>query len=455
MNLKQRFSIIFSSLFSIVLALMMIILLSLFEQFRAEEFKQRLQEKAETTVKLLMDVEEVDKQLLKIIDQNTINTLYDEKVLIFNENFELIYSSLDDAVLTWNKADLEYLKVHQESFKRIGDDEFYGAYYDSHKNKFYALVKAEDKYGFSKLIYLRYLLIGSYIISNLLVWGLSFYLSKISLSPLDDVTNKIKEITEKNLNVRLSVKKNKDEISALSTSFNQMIDRIEKSYKKQKEFTSNASHELRTPISRIVSQLENIIIQNNKIDEALIRNIKSIAEDSYQLSELVSSLLILSRIDEAEKVKFINTYRLDEIIFNSSTTVSKSYPDYKLNFFINNAEDDDINLEIPADESLLKIAFLNLLKNAYLYSNDGTVYCTITPNRNSIQISIKNKGTVPDVEDTDVLFQSFYRGSNSANKTGSGLGLGITKRIVQYHSGEIRYNRPDNNTNEIIINFNF
>src|SRR5574343_923550 len=127
MNLKQRFSIIFSSLFSIVLALMMIILLSLFEQFRAEEFKQRLQEKAETTVKLLMDVEEVDKQLLKIIDQNTINTLYDEKVLIFNENFELIYSSLDDAVLTWNKSDLEYLKVNQESFKRIGDDEFYGA----------------------------------------------------------------------------------------------------------------------------------------------------------------------------------------------------------------------------------------------------------------------------------------------------------------------------------------
>jgi len=455
MNLKQRFSIIFSSLFSIVLAIMMIVLLSLFEQFRQDEFKQRLQEKAETTVKLLMDVEEVDKQLLKIIDQNTINTLYDEKVLIFNENFELIYSSLDDAVLSWNKADLEYLKTHQESFKRVGDDEFYGAHYVSHKNKYYALVKAEDKYGFSKLIYLRYLLIGSYIISNLIVWALSFYLSKISLGPLDEVTNKIREITEKNLNVRLDVKKNKDEISALSTSFNQMIDRIEKSYKKQKEFTSNASHELRTPISRIVAQLENIIIQNKNIDAGLITNLRSISEDSYQLSELVSSLLILSRLDEAEKIKFIKTCRLDEIIFNSSSDVSKTYPNYKLNFYIDESENAEINLEIPADESLLKIAFLNILKNAYIYSNDGIVYCTITPLLNGIEISIKNNGLVPDVKNTEELFQSFYRGSNSANKSGSGLGLGITKRIIQYHSGHIVYDRPNSDTNVIKVTFHF
>lgn len=431
----------------------MIVLLSLFEQFRKDEFKQRLQEKAETTVKLLMDVEEVDKELLKIIDKNTINNLYEEKVLVFDDSLNLIYSSLNKVELKWKESDLLYLKNNKVLFKRIGDDEIYGAYYEYPNAKYYSLVKAEDKYGFRKLIYLRYLLIGSYIISNILVWGLSFYLSKISLGPLDDVTNKIKEITDRNLNVRLVVGKNKDEISALSASFNQMIDRIEKSYKKQKAFTSNASHELRTPISRIVAQLENIIIQNKNIDNNLSNNLKSIAEDSYQLSELVSSLLILSRIDEAEKMKFIKSSRLDEIIFNSSSTVSKSYSDYKLNFYIDSPETAEINLEIPADESLLKIAFLNLLKNAYLYSYDGNVYCNITPRLNSIEISIKNNGIVPDVKDTEVLFQSFYRGSNSANKSGSGLGLGITKRIIQYHSGEITYLRPDSNTNLLTITF--
>lgn len=455
MNLKQRFSIIFSSLFSVVLALMIIVLLSLFEQFRQDEFRQRLQEKAETTVKLLIDVKEVDKQLIKIIDQNTINNLYNEKVLVFDDKFHLIYSSIDDAPLSWNKSDLEYLTQYKESYKRIGDDEIFGAFYTFNNSNFYTLVKAEDKYGFSKLKYLQYLLIGAFIISNIIVWALSFYLSKISLGPLDLVTNKIKEISEKNLNVRLDLPKKKDEITALTTSFNQMIDRIEKSYKKQKEFTANASHELRTPISRIVSQLENIIIQNPSLESNIKNNLTSVTEDAYQLSELVSSLLILSKMDDNESKKYFKKARLDEIIFSSSSTILKLYPDYKLNFSIENHSINELNLEYPFDESLLKIAYINLLKNAYLYSNNGNVYCNIFQYENCIETVIMNKGIVPDVKETDELFLSFYRGSNSSNKSGSGLGLGITKRIIQYHSGVIRYNRPDSNTNEIVVSFQF
>lgn len=452
MNLKQRFSIIFSALFSIVLALVMVILFSLFEKFRQDEFKQRLQEKGENTIKLLIDVEDVNQQLLKYIDKNTINNLYQEKVLIFNDSLNLIYSSINKVVLKWDKEDLYYFKKNKTFFRRIGDEEIYGVYFNTKKNEYFALVKAEDKYGFRKLQYLKYLLIGSFLISNIFVWSLSFYLSKISLGPLDLVTNKIKEITEKNLNVRLPINKNKDEIFALSNSFNQMIDRIEKSYKKQKEFTSNASHELRTPITRIVSQLENIILEKD-LNPQLKSTLISISEDSYQLSELVSSLLLLSKIDDAETVKFIKSNRLDEILFNSSSVVKKSYPEYKLIFDIQNNSKKEINLEIPSDESLLKIAFINLLKNAHLYSSENIVYCNIVQFDNSIEISILNKGIIPNVTDSEELFQPFFRGSNSINKSGSGLGLSITKRIIQYHNGTIVFERPDKNTNSLKVAF--
>lgn len=452
MNLKQRFSIIFSALFSIVLALVMIILFSLFEQFRHEEFKQRLQEKSENAIKLLIDVEEIDERLLKLIEKKTVNKLYKEKIIVFDDSLRLVYSSLDEFEISLNKEDLFALKKNKVLFKRIGNDEIYGEYYSSPKNNFYVLVKAEDKYGFRKLQYLKYLLIGSFLISNIIVWALSFYLSKISLGPLDIVTNKIKEISEKNLNVRLIESKNRDEIYALTNSFNQMIDRIEKSYKKQKEFTSNASHELRTPITRIVSQLENIIFDkdlNPKLKNALI----SISEDSYQLSELVSSLLLLSQLEETDKTKFIKSNRLDELIFSSSSVVTKSYPDYKLIFDIQNNSSKEINLELKSDESLLKIAFINLLKNAYVYSNDNTVYCNIEQFDDCIIISILNKGIVPNINDIDELFQPFFRGSNSVNKSGSGLGLSITKRIIQYHNGNIAFERPDKNTNSLKVTF--
>src|SRR3712207_5829111 len=110
MQLKHRFPLIFSLLFSLVLAAVLLTIYQLFSNFRQQEFKERLSEKAETTVKLLLEVQEVDEQLLKIIDRNTLNRLYNEKVLIFNDSMQLIYSSIDDANISWEAQDLKRLK---------------------------------------------------------------------------------------------------------------------------------------------------------------------------------------------------------------------------------------------------------------------------------------------------------------------------------------------------------
>lgn len=442
----------FSSLFTIVLSIVMIVVYSLFEQFRAEEFKTILQEKAETTVKLLLEVNEVDSKLLNSIDKNTINQLYNSKTLVFDDSLKLIYSTNDNEVLVWTKTDLDYLKNNYTFFKRYTDKEVFGGYYDNKYNDYYVIVKAEDVYGLSKLEYLKYLLIASYIISNLLVWIISIYLSKISLDPLLVVTNKIKEITDKNLNVRLIEGIKKDEINDLSHSFNQMLDRIETAYRKQKEFTANASHELRTPISRIVTQLENIISKED-IDLNLKNTLISISEDSYQLSELVSSLLLLSKLDDTERLKQLKKVRVDEIIFASADIISKSHPDFKLSFEIVNSTDSDPDLEIKADDSILKIAFVNIFKNAYLYSIDKHTKCTINLNNNKLSVSIMNKGEHPKVEDPTKLFQAFYRGSNSQAQNGSGLGLGICKRIIEYHDASIKFNLLNDNINEVLIVF--
>src|SRR5689334_19186869 len=118
MKLRHRLPLLFSLLFSLLLGIVMLTVFYLFSRFRKEEFRDRLAQQAQNTVRLLLEVKEVDNQMLKIIDRNTINRLYNEKTLIFNDSFHLIYSSIDDAVIYWSDHDLLELKNHNEIFKR-------------------------------------------------------------------------------------------------------------------------------------------------------------------------------------------------------------------------------------------------------------------------------------------------------------------------------------------------
>jgi len=102
MNLKQSISFNLSIAFTGIFGICSVILYALFYNFRMEEFKDRLAEKALTTANYMFKVKEIDSYLLKVIDQNSINKLYNEKTLIFDENFKLIYSSIDDQRVDWN-----------------------------------------------------------------------------------------------------------------------------------------------------------------------------------------------------------------------------------------------------------------------------------------------------------------------------------------------------------------
>ena len=452
MNLKHRLPLLFSLLFSLLLALVMITVYGLYANFRKEEFKDRLAEKVENTVKLLLEVKEVDEQVLKIIDRASINRLYNEKTLIFDENMQLIYSSLDDAAINWTTNELNQIKQEKEIFRESREYDVLGLYYEYAGKDYYALISAEDKYGRSKLDYLKVLLAGAFVIGTALVWALSFYLSKKILTPLDSLRHQMQEITTHNLTARVAEPQQDNEIKALSQSFNQMLDRIDTAYKSQKNFTRHASHELRTPITRIVTQLENLL-KENSVPAELKNTLTSISEDIYHLSDIVTSLLLLSNVEENDIRAAFKTLRLDEIIFESAARISGFYPDIKIQFEIENLSSEELNMEILGDEILLKIVFANLFKNAYLYTDSHIVQCLLRQQTGCLQIVITNQGETPSIHDTNLLFHPFSRGSNTKNKPGSGIGLSIVQRILHYHGGDIKYVIPYPDTNQLLLSF--
>ncbi|MBX2930318.1 MAG: HAMP domain-containing histidine kinase [Chitinophagaceae bacterium] len=450
MNIQRRFAFYFSLIFSLLLAVVMVLVYSLFADFRQDEFEQRLKEKAATTLNLLVEIKKTDYQLLKLIDRNTINELYNEKTLVFNDSMELIYSSLDDAPLYWTKEELVEIKHKKTIFKKSDKYDVYSLFYDTDDKDYFIIISAEDKYGIRKLEYLKYVLLFSFLLGSSTVWFFSFRLSKKTFAPLTDFKNQIFAINDANLNNRIQIKNDKNEIGSLAHSFNDMLDRIQIAYNRQKNFTANASHEIRTPITRIVTQIENLI--QNQTNEQHTKNLKSIADDAYLMSDIVASLLLLSKMDSKEQLTELKKIRIDELVFNCVDIVQQQYADMKFNFDIQST-DDDVSLDINGDETLLRVAFINLIKNAYLYSDNKTVSCTLKPNQHHIQVAFSNTGLTPNEQELKNVFTPFIRGSNTQNKQGSGLGLSIVYRIITYHHAEINYTVPEQGINTITITF--
>lgn len=445
MTLKNRISLLVSLLFTILFALASTVIFILYSNFRKEEFRDRLEIKALSNIKLLVNVKEVDNKLLKMIDQNSINKLYNEKTLVFDSNFKLIYSSIDDAKINWSAEDLKYLKKHKTFFKQQGDYEVYGVFYDTNDKDFYALISATDNYGKRKLLFLRYTLIVSYLLFTCICWILTSFMVKKAMNPLKLFHQKIKKINENNLDTRIASKSTRNEIDLIANEFNFMMDRIEISYQKQKEFTAHASHELRTPLSRITAQIENTIddVTTSAKEKTFL---KTILSDVNHLSELINSLLILSKI-ESKNTENSEVHRMDEILFSAMKKLKKSFPDFVILFEMEESDNLDTALEIKGNKNLLEIALNNVLKNACLYSDNKQAQVKISTSGDNLIISISNTGNTLSENEQKKLFQAFMRGKNSKEISGFGLGLRIVNRILTLHKAQIIYSIPKEKTN--------
>ena len=454
MSLKQKFAIYSSILFSAILAVVLLIVLWLFTRYRSEEFKLRLEEKAISTIELLVDAKVSEKSVMEIIDKNVIDKLFNDNILIFNSQKSMIYSNIGGKAISYSNTVIEKIKLQGKVYEENDMFDLLGISYRTNNNEYYIIVSAEDKYGFAKLKYLLYLLLGAFLFGTVSIIIFSYTLSSKVLSILEQFQKRITGISENKLHVRLEESGNKDEIDLLAHAFNQMMERIDVSYKQQKEFTDNASHELRTPITRVMMQVQNLIKQE-KHSENTLHYLESIMSDSNQMADTISSLLLLSRIDKENANKFLPPCRLDEVIFDAINSISKTFPDIHILFNIENESNDETNIEIKADANLLKIVFVNLLKNAYLYSNDKHVRVAMKQNITKLSVEVTNEGKTLSSVEQENMFKAFARGQNSQNIPGTGLGLRIAERIVNYHNAQIEYSIPTDLTNRFTVSFTF
>lgn len=277
----------------------------------------------------------------------------------------------------------------------------------------------------------------SFILSGFiaLIFGLyiGFILSKQLSSPLVKITKTANEIRNGNLEVRSDISTTTQEIDELSTSINYLAETLQKQETLRKRLTSDMAHEIRTPLTTLKTHVEALI---DGIWEPTTERFQSFYDEIERLTKLVENLRDLAKLEQSDvnlnKVKFNLSLELEKIIDSFEPLYSKS--DYKM---ISNISPD---IFVFMDKDKLKQIMHNLLSNSYKYlKKNGEVKVSLINAKDNIIVEVKDTGIGIPEKDLPFIFERFYRTDISRNKNtgGSGIGLTITKRIVEAHGGKI------------------
>ncbi|MBE7105114.1 HAMP domain-containing histidine kinase [Bacillus cereus] len=266
-----------------------------------------------------------------------------------------------------------------------------------------------------------------------------YFITQRAFRPVQQMSDSASEIGDgKDLSKRINLQgSSKDEMYHLAQTFDKMFERLETSFESEKQFTSDASHELRTPASVIISQCEYALSQRNNSKE-MEESLEVILRQSRKMSTLISQLLLLARVDQGKHNTFqfecINMSELTEIVVEElSLMVQEASIDITTNI-----EED---LLIKADQTLMMRLLMNLLTNAITYSKaNGIVNMQLYRDETNIIGKVSDNGIGISEQHIAKIWDRFYRvdaARTSSNNGNTGLGLSMVKWIVELHGGEI------------------
>ncbi|MEI7594999.1 MAG: HAMP domain-containing sensor histidine kinase [Bacteroidota bacterium] len=451
MNIRSKLVYQFSLIVTTILILFSLAIFYFSATYRQNDFKKRLKERALTTAKLLIGVETIDKELIKIIDNNTFS-LYNEHISIFKNKNQCIYQNFENSALEVNSDILNEIQFKKEIFKAENRKETLGFVYYDKKDCYLIIISAFDEFGYGKLKNLQIVLLIGFLVSIAFTIFGGFIYAGRALSPISKVVRQVEKISASNLNSRVDAGNGKDELAKLSITFNEMLTRLETAFDLQKNFVSNASHELRTPFTMILGEIE-LTLMKDRQKEDYVSVLKTIQQDMKTLSKLSDDLFSLAQVSfDISNFKFVKI-RLDELLLQSREDVLKRRisNSIKVNFI--GVKDNEEISSIFGNEQLIKSAFINIISNACKFSNGNEVIIEMESTKRDIIIKFIDKGIGIPENELQNIYEPFYRAKNVKNISGYGLGLPLTKKIIDIHKGKISIESEEAIGSTFIITF--
>jgi signal transduction histidine kinase len=435
MRIQTKTSILLISTYVIIITLFSGFVYYLVKDYSHDDFYTLLEMRAITTAKSELENNgETNEEILKLKEEfneklpneNEAIFLVDENekinsYLIKNKIPKIFYSNI------LNKKYAEY---------KVGNVFYKGIKYNTSENNYIIIASAENYFENHHTLYLKQTLVIAIVISFIFLVLISLYISKYVFKPLTRITEKVKNISSEKLHLRLELGNNKDELFELTSTFNDMLTRIETAFESQNNFISNASHELKTPLTAIMGEAD-VTLSKDRDKEEYKKVLKIILEQSEKLEKKTQALLFLAQTAFRSEKKRFEIIRLDEILWDVKNTMTNINSACNINIDISLLPENPLKLTVLGNEQLLHLALSNVIVNACKYSDNSPIQVSIGASDQNVFIIVKDFGIGIPEDELKYIYDPFFRASNTKKYEGYGIGLPLTRNIVRMHKGEL------------------
>ncbi|MBF8456481.1 HAMP domain-containing protein [Kaistella sp. G5-32] len=378
---------------------------------------------------------EVNPTFIQIVDVNG-NSVF-KSVNLQDDHF--LFNPKNTTVVFYNST-INEQKIRQGQFP---------VFNDHHKIIGQLTIGISQQESYNVLHNLMIILIITYVIILLMLYFIMSFVASKAIAPIHQLINSASQINYTNINSRLPLPENQDEIHQLATTINQLLTRLENSFYQQKQFTSDASHEMQTPLTAIKGIIE-VLLRKPRTAEQYEAKMQEVLRQTNRLSQLHDQLLQLARLESS-----VLKANYEQIVLRN--VVAKSVLNHETfagenSILLKNTIREEIS--VLADPILLELIVDNLISNAIKYNKiNGSV--NIAWNSLEKILSVSDEGIGIETDKLPLLFNRFYRVDDSRNSQipGNGIGLSIVKRLCEVQNISITVKSVKNQGTTFYLQF--
>ncbi len=435
MKIRQRLTLQFVGIVALLFGFVLGVVYYVNQINTESDFYRKIDERAYVAAYKFLEEDEVSKDRIETFEKRYLQALSNEIIQVVDDSNEYAFIKKNNSI-SFSRELLDRIRRDSTVQYREKERQFVGIYYRDNQGNFIILASAVDISGEAKLDSFRTVLIVSFTCSLLFIFIGGRFFAERALAPMNAIVRRVRKITASNLHLRIHTNNDKDEIGELALTFNDMLKRLEHSFELQRTFVSNASHELRTPITAIIGEIEVQLTKKRTIEEYK-ESLQNVLVEAEQLKELLNMLLSLAQTFLLEKNELVEEIRIDELMWEIREEALKANSKARIRIDLHAPPENPDALLIQANKFLLTSAFRNLLDNALKFSTNRPVECRLSLDHNGVHIAIADQGIGISVEDIQNLYQPFFRAQNARIFFGHGVGLALTEKIIRLHGGSI------------------
>ena len=434
MTIRNRLALQFLLLASVILGISFAAVFYMAARFRQEEFAGRMRDRGTRAAKLLIQVDEVDEDLLRKIEEDNPVRLHEEALWILDEDDrELFHMGGFMQARAVTPTLLDSVRSAGELLHEMGAREQLSFVFGDGGDRFVVVVSGVDVYGRSKLRNEARVVTATFLIGLVITFLAGRFYAQRALAPVQRMVTEIQGIGATDLARRIAAGNGRDELAQLAASFNALLGRLQAAFAAQRNFIANASHELRTPLTAISGQIEVLLLKDRSGPEYAAA-LRSLLVDMQALNRLADRLLLMAQAEsEAARLTFAPV-RMDEVVWAARAEVLRGHPERRVDVGIDDLEDPD-DLVVKGNEVLLRSMAANLMENACKYGGDGCARVTIRCAGPEVSLVVEDEGPGIGGADRERIFEPFYRSDSTGGTPGHGIGLSLVRLIANLHGG--------------------